>query len=360
MSNFSLVRNAHVEVRGLVNDKKSHVAQIIVNGEHEHTFSPKSRVSKHLDMMTPKELGERLSGGSYFFVEDKLVDFRDGAYSGFVHTDQSIGKFMDVLGYQERQALGALHRRKRFNDDGIDVGGGDIVLRKIWSDHGIEVPGYKAGGDFSSQLSFVWNPFVQTINSSYDLIRLICTNGMVGVTSFLNSRIPLVNRWEEHLDIASRQIQNKVSAVVVERIQAMAHERATVADCLLLESHAFDRLHGNTQLTEGARDNMLRLMAAVAPKAHLRHAYRDGVFDDKTLAAQLPSHLSAFDAYNIATELRTHTDAAKGSSDAALDKFANGLLFDGSNYSTHSASRFTAPKLSAFSDPEQAFFSRVS
>jgi hypothetical protein len=354
---FTLLRGAHVDVRGIVNAKKQHEAEIIIDGKFSHRFSPKSRVSKHLDVMTPKDLAERLTGGSYFLIDDKLVDFRDGSYNGFIHTDQSVGKFMDILGFQERSQLGALHRRKRPADDDV---GGDYVLRKVWSDHGIKVPGYDEGGDFTSQLSFVWNPYVRTINSAYDLVRLICTNGAIGLTSFLNSKIPLVNRWEEHLDIASRQIQNKVSSVVIDRVQAMGTERASVGDCLLLEQHVFDRLHSAGTKSQNEREMLLNLLAVVSPKAHLNGVYKDGVFGDKTLAAQLPSHLTAFDAYNIATEVRTHSADSKKSSDNALDRFANGLLFDREDNFGAAAARLSAPKLSAFSDPNAAFFGHIS
>lgn len=364
-SGFTLVRGAHVEVKGIVNAKKQHEAEIIVDGRFQHRFDAKSRVSKHLDVMQPKDLAERLTGGSFFFIkhggQDHLVDFRDGTYNGFVHTDQTIDKFMEILGFQEREKLGALHRRKRTNSD--DVMSTDIVLRKVWSNHGIVVPGYKedtGAGEFSSQLSFVWNPFVKTINSAYDLIRLICDNGAIGLTSFLNSRIPLMNRWEEHLDIASRQIQNKVSSVVVDRVQSMAHERASVGDCLLLEQHAFDRIHSPGAKTQNEREMLMKLMGAVAPKTHLSGVYKDAVFGDKTLASQLPAHLTTLDVYNIATELRSHTSEVKKSSDNALDRFANGLMFDRQDNYNAAASRLSAPKLSAFSDPEQAFFGRLN
>lgn len=355
---FSLIRGAHVEVRGIVNAKKQHEAEIFVDGKFRHRFDAKSRVSKHLDIMQPKDLAERLTGGSYFFIkdggEDHLVDFRDGAYNGFVHTDETIAKFMEILGYQHREKMSALHQRKRQRGD--DDKSKDIVLRKSWSNHGITVPGYKDGGEFNSELSFIWNPFVKTINSAYDLVRLICENGAVGLTSFLNSRIPLLNRWEEHLDIASRQIQNKVSSVVVERVQAMQHERASIGDCLLLEQHAFDRIHSPGEKHQEERRRLMALMAAVAPKTHLANVYKDAVFSDRTLASQLPSHLTTMDVYNIATELRSHTSEAKKSSDNALDRLANALMFDRQDNFGAAAARLTAPKLSAFSDPERAFF----
>lgn len=361
MSQFNLIRNAQVEVKevstGSGKSRSTH-AEIVVNGKYEHSFPSKSRVSKHLDVMQPKELAERLSGGSFFFVNDQLVDFRDGMYNGFVHTGDAISKFMEVLGYTLESALPLANRRRRVVDD--DDHGSKIVLRKSWSNHGIQVPGYQAGGEFKSELAFIWNPFVKTINSAFMLERLICTNGMIGLASFLNTRVPLFNRWEEHLDIASRQIQNKVGSIVIDRVQTMANERASVGECLLLEQHVFDRLYSPAVKSPDERERLLALMTAVSPKTHLNAVYKDTVFTEKKLAAQLPAHLSQFDVWNVATELRTHTNESAKSSGNALDRFANGLMFDASGNYTAAATRFGAPKLSAFSSPERAFFGQLN
>lgn len=360
---YELIRGADVEVKAVTTGtgkQRSRCAEIIVNGKYEHRFPARSRVSKHLDVMQPAELAERLSGGSFFFASPSgstsdmsLVDFRDGHYSGFTHTDDAIAKFVEILGYQSRKAL-PLHRNRRSQREDDD--GANIVLRKVWSNSEIQVPGYRQGGDFNSQLSFVWNPFVRTINSSFDLVRLICTNGMIGLTNFLNTKVPLVNRWEEHLDIASRQIQNRVGSVVAERVRTMANSAASVGECLLLEQHAFDRLYAPAAKTMDERERLLALMAAVSPTTHLSNVYKDDVFVNKSLAAQLPAHLSQFDAWNVATELRTHTSPCAKSSDTALDRFANGIMFDDESNIVSSASRLTNAPTCAFSDPERAFF----
>lgn len=353
---FELIRNANVHVTKHFDAKRKTVANIVVNDEYEHQFPATSRISKHLDLMTPEDLGERLSGGSFLFIEDEMVDFRDGHYNGFVHTDESIKVFMDLIGYQRKSDLPFAHIRKANEEDSAS----QIVLRKVWNNNEIVVPGYQSGGDFSSQLSFVWNPFSKTINSAFDLVRLICTNGMVGVTSFLNTKIPLFNRWNEHLDIASRQIQNKVSDTVINRIQRMSTERASVADCLLLEQHAFDRLYSPSEKGDEERTRLFSIMAAVNPRAHLGNVYQEAVFADKNLAAQVPGHLSAFDIFNVATELRSHTAQSSKSSDNALDKVSNSLLFDREDNYCASASRYTKPALASFADAERAFYGRMN
>lgn len=353
---FQLIDNADVRVTKIINPKKQFEAEIVVNDKYIHRFSAKSRVSKHLDLMEASDLAQRLTGGKFFFIGNQLVDFRDGGYNGFVHTDDTIAKFMEVLGYQT-STLAGLHRRMRANDDHET---GPIVLRKVWNDAEIEVPLLGKGGDFNSQLSFVWNPFVRTVNSAFDLVRLICTNGMVGLTSFLNTRVPVMNRWEEHLDIAARQIQNKVNSVITTRMVQLADERCSVADTLLLEQHCFDRLYAGGERSEDERNRIRNLMAVVSPKAHLAGVYRDTVFTDRNLAAQLPGHLSAMDVFNIATELRSHTADSKKSTGNALDRIANNILFDREDNFEVSAKKFGQPKLSNFSSAETAFFGKLS
>lgn len=354
MSEFNLIRAGKVKLTHTVDEKQRSVAEIIVNGEFHHRFSPSSRISKHLDVMQPRDLEARLTGGTFFFIGDQMVDMRDGQFDGFVHTDESVGVFMDLLGYQSKKDLPRY--RGRMTEETED----DLVLRKVWSENEISVPGYAQGADFTTELSFVWNPFVKTINSSFDLVRQICTNGMVGLGSFMNTKVPLFNRQVEHLDIASRQIQNKVNGVIVDRVHTMTSERASVADCLLLEQHAFDRLVGTQDQRAGERDCLKILISAVSPKFHLHNTYRDAVFSDKNLASQLPAHLSKYDVFNIATELRSHTSQSTLSSDNALDKFSNSTLFDREDNFVASASRYTAPIVASFSSPENAFFGQMN
>ena len=345
--NFEMIRNGDVQIEASRNNQNHPVAIATINDTHQHRFDASSRVSKALDIMTPADLQDRLTGGHFFFGNGELVDFRDGHYNGFVHSDDSINKLADVIGYKERTT------RHRDNTTSSN-----IVLSNVHSNHDIEVPLYADGGNFQSQLSFKWNPFMKDVHSAFELVRLICTNGMTGLTSFLNTKIPLVNRWEEHLEIASRQIQNKVSSKVVARLGEMGDERATVSECQAIVEHADDRLK-NGNVGSQSRQLLKNIAMVASPLLHLNNAYKENVFSDKRLGAQLPSHLSTFDVYNMATEINTHTEETSGSSSFAMDKIANGLVFDREDLTKHSA-RFGKPTMSAFSDPEAAFFGAMN
>lgn len=337
LTNAKVVATQHaVSTRNKVHNE----ASIVVNDEFEWRFPANSRVSRALDSMTADALTERLNGGSYFFIGDKLVDFRDGRYHGFTHSMETIRHLMDIIGYHNTTST-------------VD---GKPVLANVWSRGDIAVPLYQEGGDFASMLSFTWNPFVKNVDTLLQIVRLICTNGMTGLSSFLNTKIPLVNRWEEHLDIASKQIQNKTNRIIVDRIEHMGRERATVADVLQLSDHVYDRLE---QAKTTDTKNRLTTLASVLNTMRLKDVYREVVFQDRGLAAQMPAHITQFDAFNIATEIRTHTDENPKSSDFALDRFANAILIDrDANLKGHT-DRFSGPKLSPFSDAKTAFFSEV-
>lgn len=350
MSDFKMVRGATVAVDSIRNTKNIHTARIVVDGQYVHQFGANSRISKALSIMTPTDLAERLTGGNFFFINDRLIDFRDNQHTGFVHTDESIEKLMEVIGVTEKK-----YGRNRSTAGENTMG--NISLSNVWSEAEIEVPLYQEGGQFTSQLRFAWNPFMKDVRSMFDLVRMICTNGMVGMTSFLNTKIPLVNRWEEHLEIASRQIQNKVSNKVISRLGEMGTERATVADCQLIVEHADNRL-ADGNMSQGTRERLKSIGTIASPVVHLGKLYRGNVFNDRRLGAQLPAHLSTFDVYNMATEISSHTPETSKSSNVALDKFANTLVFDREDLTKH-AVRLGAPSLSSFSDPEAAFFGEM-
>lgn len=340
-----LCRDAAVKLTASQNDKNEAVAVVEVDGRFQHRFDASSRVSKALETTPVAALEDRLNGGQFFFVNDQLVDFRDGRYRGFIHEEDAIEAMLRTIGVEQ----GSPGRRSTQTSR-------DVRLGKTWSEHAFDIPMYNEGGHFNSRLAFNWNPFVRTVNSSFDIVRMVCTNGMVGLTNFLNTRIPLENRWEEHLEIANKQIQNKIDSIMQRRLAEMGRDRATVAELLTLADHITKR----SEMTENAyaRERLSKISRAVSPEFHLRDVYKDSVFEDRRLAAQLPGHLTEFDAYNIATEIRSHTTEGGGSSDHALDRAANNLVFARRDHS-FDAARFGAAPLASFSDADTAFFGEV-
>ena len=230
ITDVRMIRNANVVAEAGKDHKNQNVVKIYVGDDgFQHTFDANSRVSKALDTMPIAAIQDRLSGGQFFYVEDTLVDFRDRVYDGFVHSDESIKKMIDVLGvYKRGQEKAPLTRTRNRMFQKSNLISKDYVLGAKWSDHPISLPQYKDGGEFNSELNFVWNPFTQIVNTAFAIYRLICLNGAVGLTNLLNTRIPLINLHKDNLEIANRQIQAKLDGMVRDRLSSMGHERATV------------------------------------------------------------------------------------------------------------------------------------
>lgn len=334
---IELIRNGNIELASDTDNEGKPEIHMSVEGKYDVSFGPKSNMVDQLRSMDIGELEEQINGGTFFFVEGQLVDWQGGRSGKFVHSDEAVQSLAETVGYSYAT-------------------NGAIKLKKQWSDHNIQVPGYDEGGEFTSKLSYVWSPFSKNIQSSFDLVRLICENGMTARTRYLNSQIPMLNRWEEHLNIASRQIQNKVESKVTNRLAEMGQERASVGDLMLLLRHATDRMEKVASAEQ--RERAARIIEVVDPQKHLNGTYKERVFENDTVAQMVPGHLTTFDAYNIATELNSHFEDTKNSSTTALDKYSTELVFHHKDR-TSGASKFDAPVEAPFSDPETAFFGEL-
>lgn len=352
---YSMFRNAPVVVSPVVQLSGSVSAHIVVDDQYEHTFKPNSRVSESLSLarspnemnLAVSQLQARLTGGHFFFVNDTLVDHRDGHYDGFQHTDKSIDKLMEVIGIEEKVS-GLRRSGMRLNTTSSP-----ISLSTKWSIEGFQIDGYLQGGAFSSEINFGWSPFMNYVKGIFEITRLICSNGMVGTSDLINSKIPLLNRWEEHLQIANKQMQNMVQSKVSTRLGEMAYNRATVNELQLVTKHVRERLNETTDVTESQQ--LSGLVRVIDPVVHLSQYYQPSVFDDSNVSARLPGHLSEFDLWNIITEMYTHTTQSDNSSDGGLQRLANKMLFPNPDLNKGRIVD-VIPISSSFSDPDRAFF----
>lgn len=347
--NIEMDRNAHVEVVKHDNGNGKYQAGLIINDRPEIILPQTSRVSKALELYAPADVASRLTGGQYFYVDGQLVDFRDGDYNGFVHDDTALQALLHVLGISTSSKT--LKHGNTLSKS--------IVLGREWSTEGLEVPQIGEGLAHSSSLSFVWSPFSDKINSVLNILRLICSNGMTATTRFLNTQIPIINRWEEHMDIAARLIQNKVQGMVKDRLGQMVTEQASVSELQLIAEHARKRMNNvSVPHTEEVRTRLTNILNTVDPTRHLSDVYSPAVFGNKSLAAAKPGHLSVYDAYNITTELSTHTPATDDSTQKALDNHANWMMFNRKDIVPMLGVERQA-LTTEYSDPNTAFFGGV-
>lgn len=319
---FQLIRDGQVEIlRGSSSggEKAKDVAIMVIDDKYEHRFHPESRVSRALADTSEENIQKRITGGSFFLQNGKLVSFKDGNKAHFTHTDDSIQALIDTIGYTtDKEHMGGYNR----------LNTRDLRLQSVHSNVELEVPGYQTGNEFNSELSFTWSPFEAHVSSAFRLIRLICANGMTGMTNFLNTNIPLVNRWEEHLDIASKQIQNKVTGMMEARFNQMIHQHATVRDTQRVMDHISKRIKSGENRSDQTIELLTNTARMIDPQVHVGKNYLGSAFEDGRLADRLPAHISMHTLWNMITELTSHTKATDDSTDFALDRFANEVLFD--------------------------------
>lgn len=348
---FQMIRDAEVVARADYTPRSGKQVLTIEVGDHSHTFAPTSRISDALNHTTPDVIAKRMEGGNFFFHNGELLNFQYGDQPAFVHTDDAIQALIDHVGFT---TYGENEMATRFKSDNLQSR--TVSLDKVRSNVEIEIPAYQDGGNMSSQLSFRWSPFQQYVSTSFELVRLICLNGMHGLTSFLNNKIPMVNQWEEHLEIANRQIQNTVTNMLTARMDELTRMPATVRDCQRVVDYCRARLdnapdnHSNEKALKILRDN-----AYIAnPEFHLKGHYRDSVFNDRRVSDQTASHLSLFSLWNMLTEIASHTLVAEGASDFNIHKHANEIVFDRGIASTQTMNSGRVKLSSTFNNAEAA------
>lgn len=319
---FELIRDARVKVTpGFTPKSNKPIAIIEIDGRVEHRFNPTSRVSQAMNANDLSELESRFNGGTFFVKSGKLLDFRYNESNSFIHTDDSIQSLIDHIGFivPEKGRVGYRNTVP-----------GNVALESIRSNVEIEIPAYMDGGNMNSQLSFTWNPFQRYVSSAFELVRLICLNGMTGLSSFLNTKIPVINQWEEHLDIANKRIQTQVSSMIESRMKQMAGTPATIRDCQRVVDFCQVRLDKSSMnhSNDAARKILMDNMMIADPVLHLKDNYHASIFDDRRATDQLSSHLSMFTLWNMLTEIASHTYDTDEGNAFAIHKHANEMVFD--------------------------------
>lgn len=321
---FTLVRNADVEVVQIPSDGTT---GIIVDQKHQHIFGAKSSITDAVKTSGVEAVRTRLNGGTFFFHNDDvkgdaLVSYRNRDYNGFIHTDDSVSSLIEHIGYTTD------FKRAQFHNNSTNR----LRLQNIHSSVEMNIAQYGGqGGEMNSQLSFAWDPFQSHVRAVFELVRLICANGMVGMSSFMNTKIPVVNEWKHHMEIADKQIQNKIQSIVNRRMEVMAlpQSRASLRDCQRVTDACHSRLENPMNINSPSAVKHIKTIAYAAdPRLHLQNHYNDVTFNDRRLSEQAASHLTEFTVWNMLTELATHTYESAESSNTALYKLANELLID--------------------------------
>jgi hypothetical protein len=127
---------------------------------------------------------------------------------------------------------------------------------------------------------------------------------------------------------------------------------------MTLSNHASERIRGTPEFLLQDK-KLINIRNIVNPHTHLGDVYQSHIFNKSPAAAQYPGHLTTLDAYNIATEIRSHSTENEKSTTRALDLIANDLVFEHKNIILPASGKVSR-KTCAFSDPDAAFFGQMS
>ena len=316
----TFIKNAeHVDIQRIGRNKGDIMLTVndsTVNLNRRHPISIASSLT------TPEDAMASLANGHFMFVTDQhgetsLKEYRDHSYNGFIQTDDFIQRF------------------------GTDATLGNRSTSEF------NLPEFGLGGDFNLTAGFTWSAFSKNLQTSVSVLRQICSNGMVARMPLFERQVPVINLFDQHLDIASRQLIDVSRRHITSRIEKMGREHAMVKEVSLVQAHIGKRIKADPSNSRLAALNGALEIYGDVSEYYTKQAIDNGIVDT------LPSTISRFDLWNITTELNSHTEALVDSTGQSLDRIATGLLFPKREIVGVVNDRLES---NVFGSPEQAFF----
>lgn len=360
--NFKVIRNAKVEVSIKPVKSDVYTLQIVINGDYVHQFPPNAKENKLIYLMEPSAIAAKFTGGTYVFLDDVLIDYRTGDYTGFIHNADGIKNLAEKIGCSttKKSAFGSPVRGLF---QGFRETKGEVFLGGEGEEFDLDIAFLAEGGSFRNRLIHKWSPFSSNIITSLEVERLICNNGMVGLSPFVTNKIPIINDWERNLKIVSTGLIPTYNDILNHRFSEMANSNASIHEVLsareLLDSrkenvNIEDFFNGKKQPSKNNND-LKMLLEHLNVYKRLGDIYNEEVFIDKDKSKMVASDLSLFDVFNILTEGCTHTSGSD-SSNGMIQREINRIVFD----ELHNKRKALAevPKLSEESDHKRIFFGK--
>lgn len=330
------------------------------NDVYTHIFDSKSDVVKMLNVMEFPIIEEKMQGGSFLIDDDgHIVDFRFGDYNGCIRSQDQIDNLSEEIGFsnmgkQRRSVggdLGSMFNQIRHNKDGVFFGGK--------SDNSIyfDVEGLKTGGEFKNNLIYRWSPFEENVHTTVETERLICANGMVGMSPLVTREVPIVNDISRHLKIMEAQLNPEMSRILRERFARMVDAHASVEDVKKVLSFIYSRIHKMETGKDESVSHDLMVLHGLKKSLDLSHLKDIIDFNNEmssSVESIIPSGISQFDLFNVATEMSTHTSGDVNDNGMA-QKFINSLVFDKTQVSVVGSKKFEKEP-----EPNRIFFGKDS
>lgn len=331
---------------------------ITVENEMPYIFEKGRNENRLIEQMDLKSIEERFNGGTFVFLSGGLIDYRLPEYNGYVRSEEEIKVLSDILGVQtgNRRSTGSQGVFNQFRNNTLNR---DVFLGGEGKQFDLSIAGLKEGGEFTNKLIHRWSPFDKNVVISLETERLICANGMVGMSPFVTNEVPIVNRVEEHLQLVSVQLEPQINGILRDRFTNMAKQPASVGAMMSAHGAIQDRLKGissysNSPETNISKNELIKLKKLVDVKDNLKHIYDPSVFSNKEMANGLNGNIDKFALFNVLTEACTHT-MGSDSNNNKLQMDINKLVFD--ELSDKKSVQGEVPK-EIISDHKRAFFGK--
>ncbi len=295
MSQINFIQNAeHVAIRNSNYSTKGNI--ILTVNDQEVKLNHRHPIAVTSSLTSPEDAAASLLHGHFVFDKKNngsvsLKEWRNSNYTGFFQTEE----FLD-----------------RFGSD-------ESLLSRGTMD--FDLPEYGLGGKFNLTAGFTWSAFSKHLKTRVNILRQICSNGIIARRALFQKEVPVINLYDHHLDIAAKQLIDMSRRTISERILNMGREHSTVQEVNLVHNHIEKRLEKSPH-----EPRLIQLNSVINQYGDIADYYQAQAIS-KGITRALPSPISRMDLWNIATELNSHTHELVDSTSSALDRIATGLLF---------------------------------
>lgn len=219
--NYNLVFAHNISIRSIDTG-----IEVTINDSHIATFAEMSNVTQ-LYRKDDVECISRLTNGSYFYINDQLVDHRDSTYAGYIMSESEIDELMNIIGYSENLSLKDLKGLHLVNS-----GRSDYALIKDYCKKGLSLG--------AVTLYHVWSPFSNNIRFSY---KLTVEEGDIFYNRPLKNRkvSTISSHWYDDLRASSEQCIHELVNILEKKFNALKVEKCNVREVLDITSHAISR-----------------------------------------------------------------------------------------------------------------------
>lgn len=274
---------------------KNNGIEVVINDKFSASFVEQSNITKNYRQNKTNCI-QKLTGGTYFFIDNELIDHRDSSYKGYIMNDSVVDELMNIIGYTSnltKKELKGLHL--------VTTGRSNHTLVKYHKSIGM------SGGSIG--LYWVWNPFSSVIRFAYKIVvdegEVISNkNFEVGKVSVMDDYFyeSLLDTSNDFLDFIVKEIEK--------RFNKMPNESCSVADMLIINNMARER-------------NVEEIQNETSFE-HVANIYKPEIVGTD-FAKTAQSHLNKLVAWHYAVELLQYDDTI---GDGNLYAVVNRTLWD--------------------------------